>query len=60
MLRFKDFKTENSRRDAKTFFVHPGMLEGDKEFRGGKNTPSGEGEGRGVTFLTQIDSIARN
>ena len=66
MLRFKNFKTENSGRGTKTYFVHPGMLEGGKAFRGKKkNAPSGEGEGRGgkgrgVTFLTQIDSIARN
>ena len=69
MLRFKNFKTENSGRGTKTYFVHPGMLEGGKAFRGGKKTPlpekgregkGREGEGRGVTFLTQIDSIARN
>ena len=53
MLRFKNFKTENSGRGAKTFFVHPGMLEGGKEFRGGGKHPfrrrgwkGREGEGR--------------
>ena len=47
MLRFKKFKTEHYERAQKAFSVPPGMLGGDKEFRGEKkNTPSGEGEGR--------------
>ena len=50
MLRFKNFKTENSGQNTKTHFVHPGMLEGGKEFRGKKKTPlpekGREGKGR--------------
>ena len=47
MLRFKNFKTENSGRGTKTYFVHPGMLEGGKAFRGGKKHPFRRRGGKG-------------
>ena len=69
MLRFKKIKTEHFGRARKTLFVPPRNARGGQRIPRGKKTPlpekgrggkGREGEGRGVTFLTQIRSIARN